>query len=383
MTTLYRSGIRIVMSALLLAGVVCLAAVNREGPPAPRAAHDLGPSYPDLGTFRLEDQAGRTITEGDLADRVGIASFIFTRCPLSCPRISGVMKGLQDRLAGTKVLLVSMSVNPENDTPAVLSDYAKRFGARPDRWWFLTGPKATIYGLIRDRLKLSLVEGMPADPAAGTEAIVHSDRLALLDRGKVVGFFDSNDAQEVDSLIAKARRRALPLWVGFLPSVNATLNGLSGALLLAGWVLIRRYRLATARPCSGPDELSDSRPSIWDQPLVKAHITCMASAVATSSLFLVCYLIYHYYAGSYPFPQGGLLRVLYLSILLSHTVLATASVPLIVTTLIRVWRGDLLGHVRFATLTFPIWLYVAITGVVIYFMLYHLPILSSPGALPT
>ena len=176
---LYRSGIRIVLSALLLAGVVCLAAVNREGPPAPRAAHDLGPSYPDLGTFRLEERSGRTVTEGDLADRVGIASFIFTRCPLSCPRISGVMKGLQDRLAGTNVLLVSISVDPEHDTPAVLSEYAKRFGARPDRWWFLTGPKATIYGLIRDRLKLSLVEGMPADPETGTEAIVHSDRLAL------------------------------------------------------------------------------------------------------------------------------------------------------------------------------------------------------------
>ena len=81
--------------------------------------------------------------------------------------------------------------------------------------------------------------------------------------------------------------------------------------------------------------------SVWDQPLVKAHITCMISAVGTSSLFLVCYLVYHYYAGSYPFPQGGFLRVLYLSILLSHTVLATASVPLILITLIRAWRGDL------------------------------------------
>ena len=78
-------------------------------------------------------------------------------------------------------------MDPEHDTPAVLSDYAKRFGALPDRWWFLTGPKATIYGLIRDRFKLSLVEGMPADPATDTEAIVHSDRLALLDRGRSRG----------------------------------------------------------------------------------------------------------------------------------------------------------------------------------------------------
>ena len=291
------------------------------------------------------------------------------------------MKGLQGKLAGTNVLLLSISVDPEHDTPAVLSDYARRFGALPDRWWFLTGPKATIYNLIRDRLKLSLMEGVPADPENGTEAIVHSDRLALLDRGRVVGYFDSNDPKDVEILVAKARRLALPGWVRILPTVNASLNALSGALLLAGWIMIRRYRLATAKP-SEPADGVDSAPSIWNHPLVKAHITCMVSAVGTSTLFLVCYLVYHYYAGSYPFPQGGLLRVLYLSILLSHTLLATASVPLIVITVLRGWRGDLAGHTRFATITFPIWMYVAVTGVVIYLMLYHLPILGSVSGMP-
>ncbi len=118
---------------------------------------------------------------------------------------------------------------------------------------------------------------------------------------------------------------------------------------------------------------------IWNHSLVKAHITCMVSAVATSTLFLTCYLLYHYHAGSVPFPQGGLLRVLYLAILLSHTVLATGSVPLIVMTVLRGWRGNLAGHTRIATLTFPIWLYVAVTGVVIYLMLYHLPVLNPIG----
>ena len=286
------------------------------------------------------------------------------------------MKRLQGELAGTKVLLLSISVNPEHDTPAVLSDYAKRFGAMTDRWWFLTGPKATIYDLIQDRLKLSLMEATPADPENGTEAIVHSDRLALLERGQVVGYFDSNDPKDVEILVAKARRLALPGWVKILPSVNASLNALSGVLLLAGWILIRRYRIATAKPIEPADGL-DPAPSIWNHPLVKAHITCMVSAVCTSTVFLVCYLVYHYHAGSYPFPQGGFPRVLYLSILLSHTLLATASVPLIVVTVLRGWRGDLAGHTRFATITFPIWMYVAVTGVVIYLMLYHLPILGS------
>jgi protein SCO1 len=378
-TTLYRIGIRVVLATLFLSAVLCLVAVNRAAPSVPRAAHDLGTAAPELGTFRLEERSGRAITEIDLADRVAIASFIFTRCPLSCPRISGVMKGLQVELAGTKVLLLSVSVDPEHDTPAVLSEYANRFGAMPDRWWFLTGPRATIHDLIRDRLKLTLTEGAPADPEKGTEAIVHSDRLALLDRGRVVGYFDSNDPKDVEILVAKARRLALPVWVRMLPTVNASLNALSAALLLAGWIMIRRYRLATAQPVDG----LDSAPSIWNHPLVKAHITCMVSAVCTSAVFLVCYLVYHYYAGSYPFPQGGLLRVLYLSILLSHTFLATGSVPLIIITVLRGWRGDLGGHTRFATVTFPIWMYVAVTGVVIYLMLYHLPILGSVSGNPS
>ncbi len=189
----------------------------------------------------------------------------------------------------------------------------------------------------------------------------------------------SNGHKEVEILVAKARRLALPAWVRMLPTVNASLNALSAALLLAGWIMIRRYRLATARPFDPADDL-DPAASIWNHRLVKAHITCMVSAVCTSAVFLVCYLVYHYFAGSYPFPQGGFLRVLYLSILLSHTILATGSVPLIIITVLRGWRGDLAGHTRMATVTFPIWMYVAVTGVVIYWMLYHLPILGSAGA---
>src|SRR5208337_2802920 len=120
----------------------------------------------------------------DFADRVCIVSFIFTRCQLSCPRITSVMKSLQARLEGSDVLLVSLSVEPE-------------------RWWFLTGSRPLIYNLIQRRFKLSVMEN-PAPEADGkAEAIAHSDRLALVDRGRVVGLFDSNELAALGSLVAR------------------------------------------------------------------------------------------------------------------------------------------------------------------------------------
>jgi protein SCO1/2/putative membrane protein len=338
-------------------------------PPRPaRAAQALGVSGPTLGSFELVERSGRTVTADDLKDRVAIASFIFTRCPLSCPRITSVMQGLQKRLDGTDVLLVSFSVDPEHDTPEVLRQYADRYGAAPDRWWFLTGPKSIIYRLIRERFKLGVMESA-APPGSDTESIVHSDRLALIDHGRIAGLFDSSDPEALDVLVSQGRRRALPSWVAGLPTLNATLNGLSACLLVAGWILIRRYRSSRLQGGREPGP----RGEIWSQPLVKAHIACMVSSVATSTIFLACYLYYHHRAGSIPYAQGAASRVIYLSILLSHTLLATASVPLILVTVIRGWRGQLDRHISIASLTLPIWVYVGVTGVVIYLMLYHLP----------
>src|SRR6202035_1676138 len=110
-------------------------------------------AYP-LGDFELVERSGRAVNQTDLAGRVWVAGFIFTRCPLSCPRISSVMKELQARFSGTSVLLASISVDPDYDGPAVLSRYAERFGALPDRWWFLTGRKQQINSLVQDRFKL-------------------------------------------------------------------------------------------------------------------------------------------------------------------------------------------------------------------------------------
>jgi len=132
-----------------------------------------------------------------------------------------------------------------------------------------------------------------------------------------------------------------------LSTVNASLNGLAAVLLVCGWILIRRRR--------------------W-----RAHRNCMLAAFACSVLFLVSYLTYHAKVGSVRFEGQGAVRTLYLGILLTHTVLAAAVPFLAVVTLSRGLRRRFDRHVRIARYTLPIWLYVSVTGVIVYLMLYRL-----------
>src|SRR5579864_6736642 len=194
----YRLGLSVVTGALLLAAAACLVLVNPH-PSDLRAASDLT-SHPNrLGRFQFTERSGRVVSNADLANRVWICSFIFTRCPSSCPRISTVMRELQRRLEGTGVQLVSLSVDPVHDTPPVLADYARRYGADAARWWFLTGPKREVYDLIVRGFRLGVASSSAADQKAGAEAVSHSARLALVDRGnQVVAYFDSDDRGEIE-----------------------------------------------------------------------------------------------------------------------------------------------------------------------------------------
>jgi protein SCO1/2/putative membrane protein len=349
----YRLGILIVLATVLVSAGLCGAFVSMAPASPPRDAEDLEDAGLTLGGFRLTERSGRAVSDVDLGERVWVASFIFTHCPLSCPRITSVMKGLQGKLAGTSVLLVSISVDPDRDTPAVLADYARRFEADPGRWWFLTGPKDDVVRLVQERFKLGLAHASEGAVQAGAEAITHSDRLALVDRGnRVVAYFDSSDPAKLASLVAEASRRdrRAAAWVRRLPLVNASLNGTCTLLLIVGWWLIRMHN-------------------------VRGHATVMILAVVTSALFLTSYLIYHFQAGSTPFRGAGAIRLVYFTILLSHTVLATFGVvPLLVLTLTRAARRQFDRHALIARVTFPIWLYVSVTGVLIYLMLYQLPI---------
>lgn len=132
-----------------------------------------------------------------------------------------------------------------------------------------------------------------------------------------------------------------------LPTLNAFLNATSAALLLLGWTLIRRRNR-------------------------DAHRRAMTAAFACSGLFLVSYLTYHALVGSVRFPGTGGARTLYLAILLTHTVLAAAVAPMAVTTFVLAWKGRFEKHRRLARWTLPIWLYVSVTGVVVYVMLYRM-----------
>ena len=138
---------------------------------------------------------------------------------------------------------------------------------------------------------------------------------------------------------------SIPEWALRLPAVNAGLNALATALLLSGYVLIKRGRQT-------------------------AHTVLMYAAFATSVVFLGCYLVYHYHVPSKSYPGTGLLRPIYYTILLTHVVLAAAVPFLALTTIWRAVRGQWARHRRIAKITFPIWLYVSVTGVIIYLMLY-------------
>ena len=132
-----------------------------------------------------------------------------------------------------------------------------------------------------------------------------------------------------------------------LPTLNAALNATSAVLLVAGYVLIRRGRR-------------------------EAHRRAMLGAVTCSALFLVSYLAYHAQVGSVRFQGQGWIRTVYFTILLTHTVLAAAIVPLVLVTLTRALQQRFDRHRRLARITFPLWAYVSVTGVVIYLMLYRL-----------
>jgi uncharacterized membrane protein YozB (DUF420 family) len=132
-----------------------------------------------------------------------------------------------------------------------------------------------------------------------------------------------------------------------LPTLNAALNTASAVLLLTGWWLIRHGRR-------------------------DAHRRAMLLAVGTSTLFLVSYLAYHFEVGSVRFTGQGPIRAVYFAILLGHTVLAAAIVPLVLVTLRRAWRGRFEAHRALARVTLPLWLWVSVSGVVVYWMLYRL-----------
>lgn len=364
----------VVMIALTVARFVRPAS---DGLPviANRTAH----SGSALPPFRFVDQNGASFGSEQMfvptapTAKVWVADFIFTNCAGPCPIMTLGMAALQKQLRDTPdVGFVSFTVDPERDAPDVLARYAREYGAGPG-WHFLTGPRDEIQRLCTDGFALALArerfeagtdpatatpESRPFSPAPEVQQdILHSTLFVLLDaQGRIRGYFDGERPDSHDRLARAARALArdlrVPPGLAPLPAVNATLNACATILLLAGYAAIRARR-------------------------VEVHRVLMLAAVVSSALFLVSYLVYHAYARATPFVGQGAVRAGYYAVLATHIVLAAVIAVLVPIVLVRALRGDLARHRRLARIAFPMWVYVSVTGVVIYVMLYH--VFPAPG----
>jgi len=186
---------------VLLLGVVLLALVVGCRPRSTLPVLWAAPS------FALVDQAGQAVASAELGGKVVLANFIFTNCTDVCPLLTGTMARIRDelraaRLLGDKAVLLSFSVDPEHDTPALLADYGARFDARPDEWKLLTGDKAQIDELLTVGFKV----GAPRVARPGAAEIAHTDRFALIDRdGQLRALFRGDDLN-VGQVIEEIRR---------------------------------------------------------------------------------------------------------------------------------------------------------------------------------
>lgn len=177
--------------------------------------------------FSLIERSGKRVSLTGLVGRVWIANFIYTHCPDTCPLQSAQMARLQKDLAAERDLqLISITVDPERDTPAVLSEYAERFGADPDKWLFLTGEKKAIYRLAQEGFRLSAV-----DPGEGVQSwlfavppvmahhgqvgktFLHSSRFVLVDRhARIRGYYQFNDVEAMGRLVKDVRTLLREKW---------------------------------------------------------------------------------------------------------------------------------------------------------------------------
>ncbi len=299
-----------------------------------------------VAPFEMTERSGATVRGADLKGKVWVAAFVFTCCNQACPIISKNMEELQTALAGQPdVVLVSFSVNPGGDDLETLRQYADSYHADPQRWLFLRGEETAVYHLIRDSFELGVQQNQGRERTPGNE-VMHSNKLVLVDpQGRIRGYYDGTDPQALAEL-----RQKIAVLVSPLPLVNASLNAASALLLVLGYVAVRRRRISL-------------------------HRTCMLMALGVSAVFLASYLYYHLaicHGQPTRFRGEGWPRTVYFAVLLSHTLLAAAAAPLALFTAYQGLRDRLARHVRVARWTLPIWLYVSVTGVVVYVMLYWL-----------
>ena len=193
------SGLLLVLATLLLAFLLAQLRVRTFlGEPLP--------VYGQVADFTLTNQAGHAVRLADLRGRVWVADIIFTRCAGPCLKMSRQMKELQDALPpSSNASLVSLTTDPDFDTPSILKAYGERFGANPGRWFFLTGPKKEIADLAIQSLKLTAVDTQPQDRQSPADLFIHSTIFVVVDgRAQLRGVFETT-GEGVDSQQDKTR----------------------------------------------------------------------------------------------------------------------------------------------------------------------------------
>ena len=367
--------------SIVLAFVLVAAAAAQDwfgtspAAPPPNSSERFG-VVPD---FEFTEADGRTVTRQDLLGQPWLAVPFFVKCSGPCPSITTDLRNrLHDALAGTDIRIVSFSLDPMLDTPAELAEYRSGRRIDPERWLFLTSTDEA-------RMRSFLTEGLkvPAQRVTGEVeyglSITHGTRMPVIDsEGRVAGWYELSPpgiAQLVDDPalqepaiaamygLVLARLRALAgLSIGAppslqgterpytpLPLINACLNGTAFVLLVLGLVAIKRGQRS-------------------------AHEHLMKLAFLASAAFLASYLYYHGVVqrqyGPVRYNGAGLAKTAYYVLLATHVVLAVVNLPMVLRTFWLAHKERWDDHRRLARFTLPIWLYVSVTGVIVYLVLY-------------
>lgn len=195
-------------SALLVVSAIIVWSQRASALPYYGAA-DFTPSWEPVahrvGAFSLTDQRGRAFTDREVAGRVYVASFIYTRCSLVCPVLVKNLRKVQDATSAGGAMVVSFSVTPDIDTPEVLGTFGQERGIDADRWRLVTGDKKTIYALARDSYFAD--DDRVREAVDQPDAFLHTEKLVLVDQqGRLRGVYDGTLPRDIELLIADAKR---------------------------------------------------------------------------------------------------------------------------------------------------------------------------------
>ncbi len=355
---------RALQGALLAALLTAPTTAQSETVADPPADSPL--RFTEVPDFRFTERSGRSVTRDDLLGAPWIGVPFFVRCTGPCPGLTTDLRArLYGQLEGSGVRIVSFSVDPKLDSPEALTAYAEQFSIDSERWLFLTAEdEQVMHAFLREGLKVPVARAPEDMDLEYGASLTHGTRLPVVDpEGFIAGWYEcalgalDEDPELVRGQLERLRERALAIATptveaghSRLPLLNACLNATACVLLLLGWRAIR----------TGHRE---------------RHARLMISAFLVSAAFLASYLYYHFVVqakvGLVRYNAPGWRRGAYLTLLVTHVLGAIVNLPMVLRTLHLARAGRWEDHKRWARRTFPLWLFVSVSGVFVYLVLYH------------